>query len=110
MIVRRPRPAHNKMDMFATVSVDMYSFPSGHTTRAAMVACFLIARLYLRGYEKLLVVVWAVSVALSRVLLGRHHVGDVVCGLAIGVLQYRLVKYLWLSRTTCVHLLDAVQL
>ncbi|KAJ6655440.1 hypothetical protein lerEdw1_005140 [Lerista edwardsae] len=35
-LVKRRRPAHNKMDMFATVSVDKYSFPSGHATRAAM--------------------------------------------------------------------------
>ncbi|KAK9403795.1 phospholipid phosphatase 6 [Crotalus adamanteus] len=35
-LVKRRRPVYNKMDMFATVSVDKYSFPSGHATRAAM--------------------------------------------------------------------------
>ena len=45
----------------------------------------------------LLVVAWAAIVALSRVMLGRHHVGDVVAGIIIGFAQFVLLqKVLWI--------------
>ena len=37
-IARRRRPSSNKDDMIATIAMDKYSFPSGHSTRAAMFA------------------------------------------------------------------------
>ncbi|XP_053470596.1 polyisoprenoid diphosphate/phosphate phosphohydrolase PLPP6 [Ictalurus furcatus] len=96
-VVRRRRPAHNRMDMFATFSVDRYSFPSGHATRAAMCARFLLAHLVLAAPLRVLVMLWAVIVGLSRVLLGRHNVTDVAFGLLMGYCQYNLVEALWLS-------------
>ncbi|KAG6552575.1 hypothetical protein Mapa_005773 [Marchantia paleacea] len=38
-IIRRPRPIYNK-GMYVFVSVDHWSFPSGHASRALMVAAF----------------------------------------------------------------------
>ncbi|BBN15014.1 presqualene diphosphate phosphatase [Marchantia polymorpha subsp. ruderalis] len=38
-IIRRPRPVYNK-GMYVFVSVDHWSFPSGHASRALMVAAF----------------------------------------------------------------------
>uniref|UniRef100_H3CK22 Polyisoprenoid diphosphate/phosphate phosphohydrolase PLPP6 n=2 Tax=Tetraodon nigroviridis TaxID=99883 RepID=H3CK22_TETNG len=96
-VVRRPRPAHNRMDMFATVSVDRYSFPSGHATRAAMCGRFLLAHLVLAAPLRVLVLLWTGLVGLSRVLLGRHNVTDVVFGFWMGYCQYNLVEMLWLS-------------
>ncbi|KAG7263349.1 hypothetical protein CRUP_027931 [Coryphaenoides rupestris] len=96
-LVRRRRPAHNRMDMFATFSVDRYSFPSGHATRAAMCARFLLAHLVLAAPLRVLVVLWAATVGLSRVLLGRHNVTDVLFGFWMGYCQYSLVEMLWLS-------------
>ncbi|XP_063056503.1 polyisoprenoid diphosphate/phosphate phosphohydrolase PLPP6 [Engraulis encrasicolus] len=96
-LVRRRRPAHNRMDMFATFSVDGYSFPSGHATRAAMCGRFLLAHLVLAPPLRVLVLLWAVLVGCSRVLLGRHHVTDVAFGFAMGYAQYDLVEALWLS-------------
>lgn len=41
--------------------------------------------------------IWAAAVAVSRVCLGRHHVGDVIAGVAIGVAQASLQRnFLWL--------------
>ena len=40
---------------------------------------------------------WSLSVCLSRVLLGRHHVLDVAGGIAIGVVEYLIMKMLWVS-------------
>ncbi|KAJ8277846.1 hypothetical protein GJAV_G00080800 [Gymnothorax javanicus] len=96
-VVRRRRPSHNRMDMFATFSVDRYSFPSGHATRAAMCARFLLAHLVLAAPLRVLVLLWAALVGLSRVLLGRHNVTDVLFGFGMGYCQYNLVEMLWVS-------------
>ncbi|XP_012721893.2 phospholipid phosphatase 6 [Fundulus heteroclitus] len=104
-VVRRRRPSHNQMDMFATFSVDRYSFPSGHSTRAAMCARFLLAHLVLAAPLRVLVLLWVGLVGLSRVLLGRHNVTDVLFGFWMGYCQYNLVEILWLSPQTLQGLL-----
>ncbi|KAM9848410.1 polyisoprenoid diphosphate/phosphate phosphohydrolase PLPP6 [Aulostomus maculatus] len=104
-VVRRRRPAHNRMDMFATFSVDRYSFPSGHATRAAMCGRFLLAHLVLAAPLRVLVLLWVGMVGLSRVMLGRHNVTDVVFGFWMGYCQYNLVEMLWLSPQTLQGLL-----
>ncbi|XP_072130332.1 polyisoprenoid diphosphate/phosphate phosphohydrolase PLPP6 [Mobula birostris] len=96
-LVRRRRPTHNRMDMFATFSVDRYSFPSGHATRAAMGGRFFLNHLVLAVPLRILVVLWVFIVGLSRVMLGRHNVTDVLCGFIMGYLQFTLVEYMWLS-------------
>ncbi|XP_066482185.1 polyisoprenoid diphosphate/phosphate phosphohydrolase PLPP6 isoform X2 [Tiliqua scincoides] len=96
-LVKRRRPAHNKMDMFATISVDKYSFPSGHATRAAMVCRFILHHLVLAVPLRVLLVLWAFVVGISRVMLGRHNVSDVIFGLIMGYVQYSIVEYFWLS-------------
>lgn len=96
-LVRRRRPAHNQMDMFFTVSVDKYSFPSGHATRAAMVSRFILNHLVLAIPLRVLVVLWAFILGLSRVMLGRHNVSDVAFGFFLGYMNYSLVDYCWLS-------------
>uniref|UniRef100_G3SN04 Polyisoprenoid diphosphate/phosphate phosphohydrolase PLPP6 n=1 Tax=Loxodonta africana TaxID=9785 RepID=G3SN04_LOXAF len=96
-LVRRRRPAHNQMDMFVTLSVDKYSFPSGHATRAALVSRFILNHLVLAIPLRVLTVLWAFLVGLSRVMLGRHNVTDVAFGFLLGYLQYSIVDYCWLS-------------
>ncbi|XP_010143746.1 PREDICTED: presqualene diphosphate phosphatase-like, partial [Buceros rhinoceros silvestris] len=83
-LVRRRRPTHNKMDMFFTISVDQYSFPSGHASRAALVCRFILRHLVLAVPLRVLVVLWALIVSLSRVMLGRHNMTDVLFGLLLG--------------------------
>ncbi|OCT85449.1 phospholipid phosphatase 6 [Xenopus laevis] len=99
-IVKRRRPVHNRMDMFATFSVDKYSFPSGHATRAAMVSRFMLNHLVLAVPVRILVMLWAILVSLSRVMLGRHNVTDVAFGFFMGHMQYGLIEYFWLSPST----------
>ena len=105
--VRRKRPVYNEKDMFATVSVDNYSFPSGHSTRAAMVAGLFSAFLN-NGFWRILIGFWAVCVSASRVILGRHHVSDVLCGVVIGLLQAWTVYAVWLPNSTFQELLTLV--
>ena len=107
--VRRKRPVYNEEDMFATVSVDNYSFPSGHSTRAAMVAA-LVAVFLTSEFWRLLIGCWALCVSTSRVILGRHHVSDVFCGILIGLLQCWFVCTNWVPNTTCQKLLTLVPL
>ena len=93
---RRRRPAYNVDDQFATVKmVDKFSFPSGHATRAVMVGTVLCVVQPVHLVLRLAVLVWSVSVSVSRVLLGRHHVLDVLAGAVIGVVQALVMGALW---------------
>ena len=93
---RRRRPAYNVDDQFATVKmVDKFSFPSGHATRAVMVGTVLCVVQPVHVVLRLAVLVWSVSVSVSRVLLGRHHVLDVLAGAVIGVVQALVMGALW---------------
>ena len=61
--------------------LDRYSFPSGHTMHAAAFMVMLSAYFpYVAG----IMLPFAVSVALSRVILGLHYPSDVLAGAAIG--------------------------
>ncbi|CAF97612.1 unnamed protein product, partial [Tetraodon nigroviridis] len=82
--VRRRRPAQNRSDIFSTFFVERYSFPSGHATRAALCARFLLAQLVDTASMRVLVVGWATLVSVSRLLLARQYVTDVGFGLVMG--------------------------
>merc|ERR1711936_115039 len=93
---RRRRPAYNVDDQFATVKmVDKFSFPSGHATRAVMIGTILCLVQPVHIIIRLPVIIWAVSVSVSRVVLGRHHVLDVLAGAVIGVVQALVMGALW---------------
>ncbi|MBA0806102.1 hypothetical protein Gohar_005573 [Gossypium harknessii] len=63
----RTRPHYNP-NMSPVVHADNFSFPSGHASRV-------------------IVWVWAILTAISRVLLGRHFLSDVLAGAFVGVLE-----------------------
>jgi len=92
---KRPRPSYNRSDMFATVSLDNYSFPSGHATRAATVTLLMLKHFNLSVHLRLSITCWCVLIGLSRVMLGRHHVSDVSVGFVIGYLQFLFVEAIW---------------
>ncbi|KAK2143590.1 hypothetical protein LSH36_829g00107 [Paralvinella palmiformis] len=108
--IRRRRPEHNIMDMFATLAADKFAFPSGHATRAAMVTCYMFALIPLSLGLSILVITWSSLVIISRVMLGRHHVSDIVFGMLIGTLQYYIViHYLWMGSETCESIIRPIQ-
>lgn len=62
-----------------------YGFPSGHVSTATAFCLGLAAFFRWRG-TVMLAVVWPLLMVLSRMYLGRHFLGDVLGGLAVGVL------------------------
>jgi len=96
-ITRRRRPSLNKDDMFVTVAVDKFSFPSGHATRAVALAVFFIHLYPLGLLIAPALIAWAAAVCVSRVLLYRHHVLDVAGGVALGLAESVLVGCTWMG-------------
>lgn len=107
--IQRPRPVYNK-DMHLTVAVDHWSFPSGHSSRVCFIAAFvyLSSASIIEALKQLnfpwlsshgtvvqlfvwIVLFWSVATSISRVLLGRHFVFDIVAGACLGVVEALLV-------------------
>lgn len=81
-LIRRPRPCSLEPHCWARLlPPDQFSFPSGHTITA-----FAVSVPLMNSYSGLApgLVFCAVSIALSRVVLGLHYLSDVVAGAAIG--------------------------
>lgn len=85
---------------------DLYGFYSAH---AANAICFSVSsllgfRLNDRNRKYLIygwaIVVWGLMVGFSRVFVGKHFLGDVLTGFAVGVLFAFIFSYLaaWINR------------
>jgi undecaprenyl-diphosphatase len=88
---KRPRPFASHAAITAWIApLDEFSFPSGHTLHA--VAFTLVACWYF-PWLAVVLVPFAVAVALSRVVLGLHYPSDVLaatligCALALGSIE-----------------------
>ena len=82
-MVGRLRPfEHNAVPKPAFVPVERFSFPSGHTTHAFLMATLLI------GFYPFLAVIatpWACMVGLSRVYFRVHYPSDILAGMILGI-------------------------
>lgn len=94
---RRRRPSANRPDMFAAVGPDKFSFPSGHASRAVFIALFFIFLYPLFFIFYFPLTAWVTSVCISRILLRRHHLLDVLGGIALGVFEAALLSLIWAS-------------
>ncbi|KAK6038859.1 PAP2 family protein [Cooperia oncophora] len=76
------------MKKFEAPIADKFSFPSGHTSRAAMLATlwFVLLSAFFPKY-RFAAMLMALVVATSRVAMGRHYLSDALGGLLIGWLE-----------------------
>lgn len=91
MAIPRPNGIALNLPLFQMLlNVDYFAFPSGHTTRASILAYFLSKRF--PNYKPLW---WSYIflVALSRLLLQVHWLSDVLFALLLGVWVSMLVEF-----------------
>ncbi|XP_038601389.1 inactive phospholipid phosphatase 7 [Tachyglossus aculeatus] len=105
-LIKRRGPYDTSPGLLDYLTMDVYAFPAGHASRAAMVSKFFLSHLVLAVPLRILLVLWAFCVGLSRVMIGRHHITDVISGFIIGYFQFKLVELVWLSSNTCQMLIS----
>jgi undecaprenyl-diphosphatase len=80
---QRPRPCQLEPHCWSKVlPPDKFSFPSGHTMTAFSIA--LVVSYYYPSLEATLFFL-AMSIAVSRIVLGMHFLSDVLAGAVLGV-------------------------
>jgi undecaprenyl-diphosphatase len=80
---QRPRPCQIEPHCWSKVlPPDKFSFPSGHTMTAFSVA--LVVSYFYPSLEAMLFFL-ALSIAVSRIVLGMHYLSDVLAGVVLGV-------------------------
>ena len=85
--IRRERPAGDWGGIYR--SIDPHSFPSGHATRAVLLAVMAVG--LGPAWFGLLLAIWAPLVCVARVATGVHYLSDVVVGALIGLLMGLLI-------------------
>lgn len=101
---RRRRPTLNAVDMYVTIGPDKFSFPSGHASRGFAVAFFFLWLYPLHIIISVPILAWGSLVAMSRVCLARHHILDVVGGLAVAIVEYVIMNILWVDEAKAQYL------
>jgi len=81
LIFRRSRPAGEWGSFYR--NTDPHSFPSGHATRAFMLAVMAIG--LGPAWLAIALVAWAPLVSLARAAMGVHYFSDVLAGMVLGV-------------------------
>ena len=89
-LTHRLRPCHDPAIMGIVHLVDgecggLYSFVSSHASNSFNVA--LLSLLFIkRRWYSISIIVWALLIGYSRIYLGVHYPGDVLCGSILGAL------------------------
>uniref|UniRef100_A0A8R1TQC6 AcidPPc domain-containing protein n=1 Tax=Onchocerca volvulus TaxID=6282 RepID=A0A8R1TQC6_ONCVO len=94
-IVRRPRPFFDIKDqLYEAPLVDKFSFPSGHSSRGAMLSILCLKFCSLPHFIIPFVKLFPFVLGASRIFIGRHYVSDVIMGLLLGYAEGNFVQYL----------------
>ncbi|WP_448564488.1 phosphatase PAP2 family protein [Thalassotalea ganghwensis] len=82
--LKRRRPPEVVPDFTSVITAsDQFSFPSGHTMAAFLLACLVILFVGVSAWP---IYIWAISIACSRVILGVHFPSDTLAGALLGTL------------------------
>jgi Membrane-associated phospholipid phosphatase len=87
-LVERLRPSHdpvisNQIHIVNNYRGGLYGFISSHAANTFAIAVFL-ALLFKRKVFTISILIWASIVSFSRIYLGVHYPGDVLCGAILG--------------------------
>lgn len=102
LLIRRQRPTFNSqkdMVMGTNIGPDKFSFPSGHSSRSILISCLLndVCKQYLFNQKLYYIAsvsflsITAIGTCLSRILLLRHYLSDVLAGTFLGFSFYYIV-------------------
>ncbi|KAJ8973086.1 hypothetical protein NQ317_009177 [Molorchus minor] len=105
---RRKRPVANTDDALGQMGPDIFSFPSGHASRAVFVAYFFtrLHPLPLICFPPMLA--WTTAICLSRVLMNRHYILDVLGGILLGLLEGILMDLIWIEKSAAISLMSYI--
>uniref|UniRef100_A0A0N4Z4G3 AcidPPc domain-containing protein n=1 Tax=Parastrongyloides trichosuri TaxID=131310 RepID=A0A0N4Z4G3_PARTI len=94
ILFRRSRPEFNESnDQYYEAPVaDKYSFPSGHTSRSSMLSVlfFIIVKPENLGFC-MVILMFPIFLGMSRVMMGRHYVSDILGGFILGIYEAYIV-------------------
>jgi len=99
--VQRPRPCHEtslegKVHLVNNHCGGEYGFVSSHAANCFALFSFLF--LLVRSKDKMLIqllAAWAIVVSYSRIYLGAHYPGDVICGMALGIILGKIFSIIY---------------
>jgi undecaprenyl-diphosphatase len=88
-VIRRPRPEHARTTY--DLWIHTFSFPSAHASTSFAAASslsfvFLASSLSFAWVYVILFFLLAILIAISRIMVGVHHLFDVIAGSALGML------------------------
>ncbi|XP_071636376.1 polyisoprenoid diphosphate/phosphate phosphohydrolase PLPP6-like [Temnothorax longispinosus] len=98
-ITRRRRPTIN-----GSLAPEKDSFPSGHSTRAAFITYFFFNLWPIPLICVPFLLAWSFSVCMSKLLVRKHHIIDILAGIILGIFQGLLIGYIYLKQETCASL------
>uniref|UniRef100_U5EUT2 Putative presqualene diphosphate phosphatase n=1 Tax=Corethrella appendiculata TaxID=1370023 RepID=U5EUT2_9DIPT len=101
---RRRRPAIND-DPFC-IGPDKFSFPSGHVSRCIFIVTTLTALDPVSYFLWPPLFAWAVSLCLSRLILFRHHILDVLGGVVLGIFEAVFLSIIWFDQESCIWIIS----
>lgn len=89
---RRPQYSASNIKQYApVVNIDSYSMPSGHTSRSVYVALFCTFVFTRQSWIASVAILWGITTGVSRIVMGRHYLSDVIVGTAVAFVNFALL-------------------